>query len=108
MKNSAAMKFPSPSPPPRYSSLRQGGSGFPRFCAGPYGDGHAAPHSPAAGVEAVAGGRVRWRYWRPQPLVWSLGGGPMTLRPFQPRLHAPIAYRPPGRNCSRFSPFLCR
>ena len=28
--------------------------------------------TPAAGVEAVAGGRVRWRYWRPQHLVWSL------------------------------------
>ena len=42
------------------------------------------------------GGRVRWRYWRPQHLVWSLGGGPMTLWPFQPLLHAPIVYHPPG------------
>jgi len=41
-------------------------------------------------------GRVRWRYWRPQHLVWSLGGGPMTLWPFQPLLHAPIVYHPPG------------
>ena len=46
-----------------YSSLRRGGSGFPKVRVGPGGDGHAG-----GGAEVVAGGGASCFFNAPNPL----------------------------------------